>query len=252
MTSSLMGERIAKRIARAGLCSRRDAERWIAQGRVSINGQIVTSPATSVTHRMDIIVDGKSLGEVPSSRVWLYYKPVGLLNTHRDPQGRPTVFASLPSSLPWVTSVGRLDVNSEGLLLLTNDGEFARYAELPSTGWGRSYRVRVYGKVNESALKALDQGITVGEMTYGRIEAALERGGLRKKESKNTWLFMTLYEGKNREIRKVLEHLGLRVNRLIRVAYGPFSLGNLKAGEVKEVSVPKALGPVINRPKKEV
>ncbi len=228
------GERIAKRMARAGLCSRRDAERWIAQGRVAIDGQIITTPATIVTDEMQIRVDGKPLNEAPSSRVWLYYKPVGLLTTHHDPQGRPTIFESLPSSLPRVISIGRLDLNSEGLILLTNDGELARYAELPSTGWARSYQVRVYGVVDKAALAALTQGITIEGVTYGRIEAEVVKD-LEANSRSNTWLFMTLYEGKNREIRKVLAHLGLRVNRLIRVSYGPFSLGDLKPEEGKEV-----------------
>lgn len=235
MTSSReKGERIAKRIARAGLCSRRDAERWIAQGRVSIDGQTLTTPATLVTGNMEIRVDGRLLDEVPFSRVWLYYKPVGLLTTHYDPQGRATVFESLPTFLPRVISVGRLDLNSEGLILLTNDGEFARYAELPSTGWARSYRVRAYGVIDKTALAALKEGITIEGVTYGQIEAEVVKDK-KVKSGSNTWLFITLYEGKNREIRRVLAHLGLRVNRLVRVVYGPFSLGDLKPGEVKEV-----------------
>jgi len=228
------GERIAKRIARTGLCSRRDAERWIAQGRVSVDGQTLTTPATIVTDNMQIRVDGKLLDKAPSSRVWLYYKPVGLLTTHHDPQGRPTIFESLPSSMPRVISIGRLDLNSEGLILLTNDGELARYAELPSTGWARSYRVRVYGAVDTAALVALREGITIEGVTYGRIEVEVIKDD-KAKSASNTWLFVTLYEGKNREIRKVLAYLGLRVNRLIRMAYGPFSLGNLKPEEAKEV-----------------
>lgn len=226
-------ERIAKRIARAGLCSRRDAERWILQGRVAVDGQIITTPATIVTDKMQIMVDGKPLNEAPSSRVWVHYKPVGLLTTHHDPQGRPTIFESLPVSLPRVISIGRLDLNSEGLILLTNDGALARYAELPSTGWARSYEVRVYGLVDKAALAALTEGITVDGISYGRIEAKVAE--TEANTGANTWLFMTLYEGKNREIRKVLAHLGLRVNRLIRETYGPFSLGNLKPGDVKEV-----------------
>lgn len=233
-------ERIAKRIARAGLCSRRDAERWIADGRVAVDGQIITTPATIVTKKMQIMVDGKLLNEAPSSRVWLHYKPVGLLTTHHDPQGRPTIFESLPSSMPRVISIGRLDLNSEGLILLTNDGELARFAELPSTGWARSYRVRVYGVVDKRALAALTEGVTVDGITYGRIEAKIVKD-LEENSRSNTWLFMTLYEGKNREIRKVLAHLGLRVNRLIRMTYGPFSLGNLRPGDVKEISSSEVL-----------
>jgi 23S rRNA pseudouridine2605 synthase len=228
------GERIAKRMARAGLCSRREAERWIADGRVSVDGQLIETAAYLVTDQTQIKVDGKPLQTAPSSRVWLYNKPIGLLTTHRDPQGRPTIFQSLPKSLPRVISIGRLDLNSEGLLLLTNDGGIARFAELPSTGWARSYRVRVFGQIDLNKLNKLKDGITVDKVTYGRIEVEVEdkssNGG------KNTWLFVTLYEGKNREIRKVMDHLGLRVNRLIRVSYGPFVLGDLKPGQVKEVS----------------
>lgn len=227
------GERIAKRIARAGLCSRRDAERWILEGRVVVDGHVLTTSAVIVTHKMHIMVDGKPLDEAPASRLWLYHKPVGLLTTHHDPQGRPTIFESLPPSLPRVISIGRLDLNSEGLLLLTNDGALARSAELPSTGWARSYRVRAYGTVDEAALAELSRGITVDGVIYGRIEAEVVQHP--KNTRTNTWILMTLYEGKNREIRKVLGHLGLRVNRLIRLTYGPFSLGNLKPGEVKEV-----------------
>lgn len=235
MTSSPSeGERIAKRMARAGLCSRRDAERWIFEGRVTIDGEVLTTPAIIVTDKMDIRVDGKPLNKAPSPRVWVYHKPAGLLTTHHDPQGRPTIFEALPSSLPRVISIGRLDLNSEGLILLTNDGELARYAELPSTGWARSYQVRVYGTVNEAALAELTQGITIDGVTYGRIEAEVEDSDHNTRS--NTWLFMTLYEGKNREIRKVMEYLGLRVNRLIRVSYGPFSLEDLKPGYVLEVS----------------
>jgi len=232
-SSSEEKERIAKRIARAGLCSRRDAERWILEGRVAVDGQIITTPATIVTNKMQVMVDGKPINEAPSPRVWLHYKPVGLLTTHHDPQGRPTIFESLSSSLPRVISIGRLDLNSEGLILLTNDGELARYAELPSTGWARSYRVRVYGFVDKAALATLTEGITVEGVTYGRIEAEIAKEAENTRT--NTWLFMTLFEGKNREIRKVLAYLGLRVNRLIRMTYGPFSLGNLKPGDVKEV-----------------
>jgi 23S rRNA pseudouridine2605 synthase len=224
------GERIAKRMARAGLCSRREAERWIEEGRVQVDGVLLTTPAMVVTEAMQITVNGNPLRSAPPPRLWLYHKPAGLLTTHQDPQGRPTLFDSLPSSMPRVISVGRLDLNSEGLLLLTNDGAIARQAELPSTGWARSYRVRVFGTVDEQALMDMSQGVTIDGITYGRIDAELA-GPTRT----NTWIFMTLYEGKNREIRKVMEYLGLRVNRLIRVSYGPFSLGDLKPEEVKEV-----------------
>jgi 23S rRNA pseudouridine2605 synthase len=228
---SKTGERIAKKMAAAGLCSRREAERWIAEGRVKIDGQAITTPAIVVTDKMSVFVDGKPLTAAPAPRVWLYHKPAGLLTTHNDPQGRSTIFESLPSSMPRVISIGRLDLNSEGLMLLTNDGAIARYAELPSTGWARSYRVRVFGQVDEAALAALAQGIIIDDVAYGRIEAEV-MGAPRT----NTWVFMTLYEGKNREIRKVMEHLGLRVNRLIRVSYGSFSLGDLMPGQVKEIS----------------
>jgi 23S rRNA pseudouridine2605 synthase len=233
--SSQEGERIAKRIARAGLCSRRDAERWIFEGRVTVNGEVLTTPAVVVTDTMRIMVDGKPLNDAPAPRVWAYHKPDGLLTTHHDPQRRPTIFDVLPPSMPRVISIGRLDLNSEGLILLTNDGELSRYAELPATGWARSYRVRVYGAVNEASLADLAQGITIDGVTYGRIEAEIIKSRPGDTRS-NTWLFMTLYEGKNREIRKVLAHLGLRVNRLVRVSYGPFSLGDLKPGQVKEIS----------------
>lgn len=237
--STPSGERIAKRMARAGLCSRRDAERWIFEGRVTIDGEVLTTPAIVVTDAMEIKVDGKLITEAPEPRVWLYHKPNGLLTTHHDPQGRPTIFENLPNSLPRVISIGRLDLNSEGLMLLTNDGELARFAELPSTGWARSYQVRVYGQVDENALADLAQGITIEGVSYGPIEAELEDPSYNTRS--NTWLFMTLYEGKNREIRKVMAHLGLRVNRLIRVCYGPFTLGDLKPGMVTEVSRPEVL-----------
>jgi 23S rRNA pseudouridine2605 synthase len=228
------GERIAKRMARAGLCSRREAERWITEGRVRVDGQTINTPAVLVTDHSKIMVDGKLIQEAPASRVWIYHKPAGLLTTHNDPQGRPTIFQLLPKSLPRVISIGRLDLNSEGLLLLTNDGALSRYAELPSTGWARSYRVRVFGQIDLVKLEKLKNGITIDEIKYGRIDVEVEDRSL--KGSRNTWLFVTLYEGKNREIRKVMEHLGLRVNRLIRVSYGPFMLDDLKPGEVREVS----------------
>ena len=232
------GERIAKRMARAGLCSRREAERWIVEGRVTIDGEILTTPAIVVTDKMRIRVDGKPLNEAPASRIWVYHKPPGLLTTHHDPQGRPTIFGALPSSLPRVISIGRLDLNSEGLILLTNDGELARHAELPSNRWARSYQVRVYGGVDEASLAALIHGVTIDGVTYGPIEAEVMKDSQvdNRRQRSNTWLFMTLYEGKNREIRKVLAYLGLRVNRLLRVTYGPFSLGDLKAEQIKEVS----------------
>ncbi len=224
-------ERIAKVIARAGLCSRRDAERWILEGRVSVNGKTLDSPALTVGPNDRIVVDGKPLPAFEAPRLFLYHKPVGLVTTMRDEQNRQTVFANLPHGLPRVISVGRLDLNSEGLLLLTNDGGLARYLELPANAWKRRYRVRAHGAVKAAHLNRLAQGITVEGMNYGPIEARLERA----QTGANVWLIVTLKEGKNREIRKVMAHLGLQVSRLIRTAYGPFELGDLPAGSVREV-----------------
>lgn len=224
------GDRVAKVIARAGLCSRRDAERMILAGRVAVNGRVIDSPALNVVDGDIVSVDGKPLGEPERVRVWRYHKPSGLMTTHRDPEGRPTVFEHLPEHLPRVISVGRLDMTSEGLLLLTNDGELARRLELPTTAWTRRYRVRAFGKIDQAKLDGLLHGITIDGVRYGRIEAKLER-----EQGDNCWLTMVLREGKNREIRKVLEHLGLVVNRLIRVSYGPFQLGELERGKVEEI-----------------
>src|SRR4051794_1092607 len=223
-------ERIAKAIARAGLCSRRDAERWIAEGRVSLNGEILTSPAVTVTADSDIRVDGKKLPEPERPRLWRYHKPVGLITTHRDEKGRPTVFGALPAGLPRLILVGRLDLNSEGLLLLANDGTLAPRLELPATGWVRRYRVRGPGAGDPARLAALASGVTIEGVAYGPIRAALDRT-----QGSNAWLTLSLQEGKNREVRRVLEHLGLPVTRLIRVAYGPFQLGNLERGAIEEV-----------------
>jgi 23S rRNA pseudouridine2605 synthase len=223
-------QRIAKLIARAGLCSRRDAERWIAEGRVRVNGEVLTSPAVSVGAGSDIRVDGKPLPEPDRSRLWRYHKPKGLVTTHRDERGRPTVFAALPASLPRLVSVGRLDLNSEGLLLLTNDGALARRLELPATGWVRRYRVRVHGLVEPARLAALARGVTIDRIAYGPIHAALDR-----QQGANAWLTLSLHEGKNREVRRVLEHLGYPVTRLLRLAYGPFQLGHLPRGTLEEV-----------------
>jgi 23S rRNA pseudouridine2605 synthase len=224
------GERIAKRMARAGLCSRRDAERWIAEGRVSVNGKVLDSPAVVVGPGDEVIVDGKPLPEAEPARLWRYYKPSGLVTTARDERGRPTIFERLPQGLPRVVSVGRLDLTSEGLLLLTNDGALARHLELPSTGWVRRYRVRAFGRVDQPALDRLKNGITVDGVAYGPIEATIDR-----QQGGNVWLNMALTEGRNREIRRVLEALGLTVNRLIRVSYGPFQLGKMEPGTVDEV-----------------
>ncbi|HLI12859.1 MAG TPA: pseudouridine synthase [Alphaproteobacteria bacterium] len=224
------GERVAKRIARAGLCSRREAERWIAQGRVAVDGETLASPAIAVTDDNLVTVDGKPLPEAEPPRLFRYHKPSGLLTTARDPQGRPTIFERLPRELPRLIAVGRLDLASEGLLLLTNDGELARHLELPATGWLRRYRVRAFGQLAPEALARLKRGVTIGGVAYGAIDATLDRA-----KGANLWLTVALREGKNREVRRVLEHLGLSVNRLIRTHYGPFQLGALPRGGVEEV-----------------
>ena len=223
-------ERIAKVLARAGVCSRRDAERWIADGRVSVDGRVLTTPAVTVVAANDIRVDGKPLPTPERPRLWRYHKPAGLVTSHRDEKGRPTVFDSLPKGLPRLVSIGRLDLNSEGLLLLTNDGALARRLELPSTGWMRRYRVRVHGEVEPDRLASFANGITIDGISYGPIRASLDR-----RQGSNAWLTMALREGKNREVRRVLEHLGLQVTRLIRLSYGPFQLGNLPRCAVDEV-----------------
>lgn len=230
MSAAAEGERIAKRIARAGLCSRRDAEAWIRAGRVAVNGTPVLTPALVLSDEDRVTVDGQPLPEVARPRLWRYHKPAGLVTTHRDPQGRPTVFQALPPSLGRVVSVGRLDLTSEGLLLLTNTGTLARRLELPATAWTRRYRVRAHGAVTPERLSVLAQGLTIDGVRYGPIEATLDRV-----QGANSWLTVSLKEGKNREIRRVLEHLGLTVNRLIRIAFGPFQLGTLAAGEVAPI-----------------
>lgn len=238
------GERLPRLIARAGLCSRREAERWITGGRVRIDNKVVTGPAVLVPPGARVTVDGKPLPEAEPVRLWRYHKPVGLITSHRDPDGRATVFDHLPGALPRVISVGRLDLNSEGLLLLTNDGALARRLEHPETGWLRRYRVRVHGRPDPNRLEALMGGITVEGVRYGPIEARLER-----QQGANAWLVVTLQEGKNREIRRVMEHLGHPVSRLIRVAYGPFQLGHLAAGKVEEIPG-KVLREQLGRPEK--
>ncbi len=224
------GERIAKYLARAGVASRREAERLIEQGIVTVDGTVLTTPAFKVTPDMDIRVDGTRVGARDKARLWRYHKPAGLVTTHSDPQGRPTVFEAVAGKLPRVISVGRLDLNTEGLLLLTNDGGLSRALELPSAGWTRRYRVRAYGRVAQSALDALAKGVEIDGVAYRPIKAQIDQvqGG-------NTWLTMSINEGKNREIRTVCRHLGLQVNRLIRTAYGPFQLGGLKRNFVEEV-----------------
>jgi 23S rRNA pseudouridine2605 synthase len=222
--------RIAKAMARAGLCSRREAERWIAEGRVSVNGKVLATPAFEVSGRDAVLVDGRPLPAPEAVRLWRYYKPKGLVTTHKDPQGRPTVFAALPPGLPRVISVGRLDFNSEGLLLLTTSGALARHLELPATGWLRRYRVRARGRVAQDQLDALKEGIEIEGVRYGPIEARLDSAS-----GANVWLTMALREGKNREVRRVLAQLGLEVNRLIRVSYGPFQLLDMQPGEVEPV-----------------
>lgn len=217
-------------LARAGIASRRGSEQLIADGRVTVNGKTLTSPALNVSLKDRIAVDGKPVGEPEKTRLWRYHKPTGLVTSHKDPEGRDTVFQKLPKELGRVISIGRLDLNSEGLLLLTNNGELSRALELPSTGWARRYRVRAFGRVTEVELEKLRKGITAEGVKYGPIEVEIER-----EQGGNKWLNVSLREGKNREIRKALAAVGMTVNRLIRISYGPFQLGNLQPGEVKSV-----------------
>ena len=240
------GDRIAKVLARAGVASRREAEKIVEAGRVAVNGTVVTSPALNVIPKDRITVDGAPLAAAEPPRVWLYHKPAGLVTTERDDQGRDTVFDALPDDLPRVMSVGRLDLNSEGLLLLTNDGAMKRQMELPSTGWLRRYRVRIKGSLSEAKLDELRAGITVDGIHYAPMDVTFDR-----QQGANAWLTVGLREGKNREIRRTMEAQGVTMNRLIRISYGPFQLGNLKSGEVEEVKqrVVKDLLGLRDRPK---
>ncbi len=224
------GDRIAKVLARAGIASRREAERLIAAGRITVNGETIASPALNVTPEDVITFDGKPVGAPEPARLWLYHKPTGLVTTERDEKGRDTVFAALPNTMPRVMSVGRLDINSEGLLLLTNDGGIKRKLELPSTGWLRKYRVRVNGRPKDETIAPLRKGITIEGERFQPMDVALDR-----QQGANAWLTVAIREGKNREIRRAMEAIGLSVNRLIRVSYGPFRLGDLKPGEVEEI-----------------
>ncbi len=225
-----MAERLAKFMARSGVCSRRDAEKLIEQKRVTVNGEIIDTPAFNVDGTEKILLDGEKLPEIEQTRLWLYHKPAGLLTTHKDTEARATVFDHLPAGLPRVISVGRLDLNSEGLLLLTNNGELSRKLELPENGWSRRYKVRVHGVVNKKKLSELADGTVIDGINYGPVKAELE-----SQNGTNSWLIVTLNEGKNREIRKLMKSIGLEVARLIRLSYGPFQLGSLKKGEVREI-----------------
>lgn len=224
------GERIAKYLARAGVASRREAERLIEQGVVTVDGAVLTTPAFKVTADMDIRVDGTRVSKPGAPRLWRYHKPDGLVTTHHDPQGRRTVFQALEGRLPRVISIGRLDLTTEGLLLLTNSGALARRLELPSTGWARRYRVRAYGQVSQRDLDSLKDGLEIDGIHYGPVRATLDQyqGG-------NVWITLSINEGKNREVRALMRHLGVQVNRLIRTAYGPFQLGKLRKDFVEEV-----------------
>ena len=239
-------ERIAKRMARSGLCSRRDAEKWILAKRVIVDGIIIETPALKVNEKSVILVDGKAIPEKDKPRLWRYHKPNGQITTTRDVRGRITVFDSLPKEIPRVVSVGRLDYDSEGLLLLTNDGELARQLELPSTAWIRRYRVRVYGRPQQKQLEKLSQGVTLDGIKYGTLDIKLDKQG-----PSNAWLTIGLREGKNREVRRLMESIELKVMRLIRISFGPFQLGNLEAGQIEEVkptSLKEQLGIFSNTP----
>ena len=225
-----MAERLAKFMARSGVCSRRMAETLINQKRVTVNGEVIETPAFNVEGNEKILLDGEPLPTVQKTRLWLYHKPAGLLTTHKDTEARSTVFENLPPDMPRVISVGRLDLNSEGLLLLTNNGELSRQLELPKNAWSRRYKVRVHGTLNMRKLAELEKGVIIDGVQYGPVKIEKE-----SQNGTNSWLLITLCEGKNREVRKLMKSVGLEVARLIRLSYGPFQLGNLKKGEVKEV-----------------
>lgn len=233
--------RIAKAIARAGVCSRREAEKYIENGRVSLNGKTLTSPAINISPKDKVLVDGKPLPDLEPARLWRFHKPQGLVTTSKDEKGRKTIFSALPKDMPRTITIGRLDINTEGLLLLTNDGELARHLELPSTGWLRRYKVRAKGKFDAEKFESIKNGITIDGIKYGAIETNFIR-----EQGSNCWFSMALREGKNREIKRITEHLGLTVNRLIRLSYGPFMLGDLKEGETEEIKahiIADQLGP---------
>jgi 23S rRNA pseudouridine2605 synthase len=228
--SDFEGERIAKVIARAGVCSRREAEQLILDGYVTLNHKTLKTPAVNVTSSDEVRINGRLLPKREEARLWRYHKPDGLVVSHKDPEGRPSVFDKLREQLPRVVSIGRLDINTEGLLLLTNDGEVERLMELPSTGWIRRYRVRAYGHVAEAALEQLKGGVEIDGVRYGPVEAKIEKG-----QGDNVWMSVAIREGKNREVKRICEYLGLQVNRLIRTSFGPFQLGELKRGGIEEV-----------------
>ncbi|MFT6332179.1 MAG: 23S rRNA pseudouridine2605 synthase [Lentimonas sp.] len=232
MDTEIKGQRICKIIARSGFCSRREAEELIADGRVKVNGVVIETPATIITDH-SIKIDDKLINEKTPAKIWIFHKPKGLITANKDPKARKNIFEVLPKHLPRVVTVGRLDINTEGLLLLTNDGELSRYIELPTSKWTRIYRARVYGRVDMERLKKLQKGIMIDGIKYGGIKVEMDQ-----EKDFNSWLKISLSEGKNREIKKVLEHFGLQVNRLIRISFGPFHLGKMKVGEVKEVPKP--------------
>ena len=223
-------ERIAKVLSRSGVCSRREAERWILQGRISVDGKIIDSPALNVSSENKILVDGNPIPEIEPTRIWRYHKPPGRLTTRKDPEDRPTIFDGLPKEFSNLKTIGRLDMNSEGLLLLTNDGEIARCLELPPTGWTRKYRIRVHGAVDNKVFLKLKNRVRIDGYEYGPVTANLER-----QVGANAWVQISLQEGKNREVRRLMEHFGYTVNRLIRVSFGPFHLGKLTRGQFEEI-----------------